>query len=79
MSIVLSWMEQKAVGILYTLLYLGIRGIYLGPKLPEFLTPNVLKILVKRFDLRPISGDPEKDLREMLSKGSKIDESSPLS
>ncbi len=70
-SIVLSWMEQKAVGILYTLLYLGIKGIYLGPKLPEFLTPNVLDILRKKFDLRPISGDPEKDLREMLSRGIK--------
>ncbi len=79
LSIVLSWMEQKAVGILYALLYLGIKGIYLGPKLPEFLTPNVLKILQKEFDLRTISGDPERDLNEMLRKGSSVSGDSRLS
>ncbi len=78
LSIVLSWMEQKAVGIPYALLYLGIKGIYLGPKLPEFLTPNVLKILQKEFDLRTISGDPERDLNEMLREGSSVGEDSPL-
>ena len=76
-SIVLSWMEQKAVAILYSLLYLGIKGIYLGPKPPEFLTPEVFEILRKQFDLR-LTGDPEKDLRDMLNKGVKIEESSAL-
>ncbi len=66
-SIVLSWMEQKAVAILYTLLYLGIRGIYLGPKLPEFLTPNVAKILQEKFDIRLIT-EPEQDLKRMLEE-----------
>ncbi|CAB49906.1 hydroxylamine reductase [Pyrococcus abyssi] len=76
-SIVLSWMEQKAIGILYTLLYLGVKGIYIGPKSPEFLTPRVFEILRKQFDLRLIS-EPEKDLREMLSKGISLEESAPL-
>jgi len=76
-SIVLSWMEQKAVAILYSLLYLGIRGIYIGPVLPKFFTPNVLEKLVKEFDLRLV-GDPEKDLHEMLKKGSSVDEGSPV-
>lgn len=76
-SIVLSWMEQKAVAILYSLLYLGIKGIYIGPKPPEFLTPNIFEILRKKFELKLIS-DPEKDLREMLSKGISVDESAPL-
>ncbi|UXD21644.1 hydroxylamine reductase [Ignicoccus pacificus DSM 13166] len=77
-SIVLSWMEQKAVGILYTLLYLGIRGIYIGPVAPQFFTPNVLNQLVKRFDLRLI-GDPEEDLKHMLKNGSRVEEGTPLS
>ncbi|WP_240920719.1 hydroxylamine reductase [Thermococcus sp. CX2] len=72
-SIVLSWMEQKAIGILYTLLYLGVKGIYIGPKPPEFLTPNVFEILRKQFDLR-LTGDPEKDLKDMLSKGIRVED-----
>ncbi|WP_240911662.1 hydroxylamine reductase [Thermococcus sp. LS1] len=72
-SIVLSWMEQKAIAILYSLLYLGIKGIYIGPKPPEFLTPAVFEILRKQFDLRLI-GDPEKDLKDMLSKGIKVED-----
>ncbi|WP_456483533.1 hydroxylamine reductase [Methanopyrus kandleri] len=67
-SIVLSWMEQKAIAILYTLLYLGVKGIYVGPKAPEFLTPKVFKTIREEFDLRLISGDPEKDLKKMLSE-----------
>lgn len=76
-SIVLSWMEQKAIAILYSLLYLGIKGIYIGPKPPEFLTPGVFEILRKQFDLR-LTGDPEDDLRDMLNKGVKIEEGSAL-
>lgn len=72
-SIVLSWMEQKAIGILYTLLYLGVRGIYIGPRPPEFLTPEILDILKKEFDLK-LTTEPEKDLREMLNKGIKVEE-----
>ncbi len=76
-SIVLSWMEQKAIAILYTLLYLGIKGIYIGPVLPKFLTPAVAERLIKQFDLRLIS-DPEKDLHDMLKRGSSLSEDSPL-
>ena len=67
LSMVLSWYEQKAVCVLLTLLYLDIRNIYLGPSLPAFLSPNVLKYLVEHYNIRPI-GDPEEDLRAMLQK-----------
>lgn len=73
-SIVLSWMEQKAIGILYTLLYLGVKGIYIGPRPPEFLTPGIFDILKKEFDLK-LTTEPEKDLREMLNKGIEVEES----
>jgi hydroxylamine reductase len=65
LSLVLSWYEQKAVCILLTLLYLGIKNIRLGPTLPAFVTPNVLKVLVDQFNLMPIS-TPEKDLQAIL-------------
>ena len=67
LSLVLSWYEQKAVAILLTLLYLGIRGIRLGPSLPAFLSPRVLALLAEKYDIRPI-GDPEKDLAELLKE-----------
>src|SRR5512133_2057242 len=53
LTLVLSWYEQKAVCILLTLLSLGIKNIYLGPTLPAFLSPNVLQILVEKFDIHP--------------------------
>lgn len=65
LSIILSWYEQKAVAILLTLLYLGIKNIYLGPTLPAFVSPNVFEILQEKFNLQPIS-TPEKDLAECL-------------
>jgi hydroxylamine reductase len=67
LSLIVSWFEQKAAAVLLTLLYLGIKNIYLGPTLPAFLTPNVLKVLVEKFDLHPIS-TPEADLAKILSK-----------
>lgn len=66
LSLVLSWYEQKAVAILLTLLYLGIKNIRLGPTLPAFVTPNVLDVLVKNFGIRPIAASPEEDLEEIL-------------
>ncbi|MDK2587430.1 hydroxylamine reductase [Romboutsia sedimentorum] len=66
LSIVLSWYEQKAVADLLALLSLGIKGIYLGPTLPAFISPNVLQYLVDTFDIKPIS-TPEKDLASCLS------------
>ena len=65
LTLVLSWYEQKAVCILLTLLALGIKNIYIGPSLPAFLSPNVLNILVSKFDLHPIT-TPENDLQAIL-------------
>jgi hydroxylamine reductase len=65
LSLVLSWYEQKAVAILLTLLHLGIKNIRLGPSLPAFISPNILSVLVKNFNIMPISS-PEKDLEAIL-------------
>lgn len=65
LSLILSWYEQKAVGILLTLLYLGIKDIRLGPTLPAFVSPNVLQVLVDKFQLKPIS-TPDEDLQTIL-------------
>ncbi|MCL2831655.1 MAG: hydroxylamine reductase [Treponema sp.] len=67
LSLVLSWYEQKAVCVLLTLLSLGIKNILLGPSLPAFTSPNVLKILVDKFGISPIS-TPEADLAKILKK-----------
>jgi hydroxylamine reductase len=65
LSMVLSWYEQKACVILLSLLHLGIRDIRLGPTLPAFISPNVLDVLVKNFNIMPI-GTPDEDLKAML-------------
>ncbi len=67
LSIILSWYEQKAVADLLALLSLGIKGIYLGPTLPAFLSPNVLQYLVDTFDIKLIS-TPEDDLKCCLKQ-----------
>ncbi len=66
LSLVVSWFEQKAVAILLTLLHLGIKNVRLGPSLPAFVTPNVLNVLVDKFDLKPIT-TPQEDLAAMLA------------
>jgi hydroxylamine reductase len=65
LSMILSWYEQKAVAILLTLLSLGIKNIRLGPSLPAFLTPNVLKVLVDNYNIMPIT-TPDEDLKAIL-------------
>ena len=65
LSMILSWYEQKAVAILLTLLSLGIKNIRLGPSLPAFLTPNVLKVLVDNYNIMPIT-TPDADLKAIL-------------
>ena len=65
LSLVLSWYEQKAVAILLTLLWMGIRNIRIGPTLPAFLSPAVLKLLNETYNLMPIT-TPEEDLAAML-------------
>ena len=67
LSLIISWYEQKAVADLLALLSLGIKGIYLGPTLPAFLSPNVLQYLVDTFDLKPIS-TPDDDLKSCLQQ-----------
>jgi len=65
LSMVLSWYEQKACAILLTLLHLGIKNIRLGPSLPAFVSPNVLNVLVKNYNIMPIK-TPDEDLKEIL-------------
>jgi len=65
LTLVLSWMEQKAAAILWSLLALGIKGIYLGPILPAWINDDILKVLKDNYDLKLI-GDPEDDLKEIL-------------
>lgn len=65
LTIVLSWMEQKAAAILWSLLYLGIKGMYLGPILPGWANDDILNYLVQNYDLKPI-GDPEKDIKDIM-------------
>ncbi len=67
LSFVLSWYEQKAVAILLSLLYLGIKDIRLGPTLPSFLTPNVVDFLVKNYNIMPIT-TPDEDLAAILEE-----------
>jgi hydroxylamine reductase len=68
LTIVLSWMEQKAVAILWSLLALGVKGIYLGPILPAWINDDILRVLQDNYDLKLI-GNPEDDLKEMLKEG----------
>lgn len=67
LSLVLSWYEQKAVAILLSLLYLGIKDIRLGPTLPAFISSAVLNVLVENFGIKPIT-NAEADLEAILSK-----------
>ncbi|MFA5322392.1 MAG: hydroxylamine reductase [Smithella sp.] len=60
-----AWYEQKAVAVLLALLYLGVKGIRLGPTLPAFASPNVLKVLVENFNIKPIT-DPKNDVEAMM-------------
>ncbi len=65
LSLVLSWYEQKAVCILLSLLFLGVRNIRIGPSAPAFLTPAVFQVLHDKLNLMPIT-TPEQDLKAIL-------------
>jgi len=65
LTLVLSWMEQKAVAVLWSLFSLGIKSIYLGPVVPAWVNEDILKTLTERYDLRLI-GEPEADIRQAL-------------
>ncbi len=61
----IAWYEQKAVIVLLSLLYLGVKNIHLGPTLPAFLSPNVAKVLVDTFGIGGIS-DVASDIKTMI-------------
>ena len=65
LTMVISWMEQKAVAILWSLLALGIKGIWLGPIVPGWINDDMLKILVDQYDIRLIS-TPDEDIKKMM-------------
>jgi len=65
LTLVISWMEQKAVAILWSLLALGIKGIWLGPIVPGWINDDMLKILVDSYDIRLIS-TPDEDIKRMM-------------
>jgi hydroxylamine reductase len=62
----IAWYEQKAVAVLLALLHLGVQGIRLGPTLPAFLSPNVIQVLVDKFDIKPI-GNVDDDIAAMMA------------
>ncbi|MCD4829027.1 MAG: hydroxylamine reductase [Candidatus Cloacimonetes bacterium] len=65
LSFDIAWYEQKAVTVLLALLALGFKNIRLGPTLPAFLSPNVVKVLVENFDIKP-TGDAAEDVAAMM-------------
>jgi len=62
----IAWYEQKAVAVLLALLYLGFKGIRLGPTLPAFLSPAVVNVLVEKFDIKPV-GDAASDVEAIMA------------
>jgi len=66
LSFDVAWYEQKAVAVLLALLYLGVKGIRLGPTLPAFLSPNVAKVLVENFGIKAV-GDVKSDVAAMMA------------
>jgi hydroxylamine reductase len=66
LTLVVSWMEQKAVAILWSLLALGLKGIYLGPIIPAWVNEDILKLLVDNYDIKLVS-TPDEDITKMLA------------
>eukprot|EP00123_Amoebidium_parasiticum_P015376 comp22937_c0_seq1/m.36346 comp22937_c0_seq1/g.36346 ORF comp22937_c0_seq1/g.36346 comp22937_c0_seq1/m.36346 type:complete len:607 (-) comp22937_c0_seq1:400-2220(-) len=68
LSLAISWFEQKAVAVLLSLLHLGVQNIRIGPNLPGFVTPEVLDVLIEKFNLKLTNTkDVEGDLKKMLA------------
>jgi hydroxylamine reductase len=65
LSLALSHLEQKAAAVLLTLLNLGVKNIRLGPSLPAYVTPNVLKVLSENYNLMP-TADYKDDIAAMM-------------
>jgi len=66
LSFDIGWYEQKAAAVLLALLHLGVKDIRLGPTLPAFVSPNVLKVLVENFDIKP-TGEVAADIEAMMA------------
>jgi len=66
LTLVISWFEQKAIAVLLTLLSLGVKGITIGPRPPQFVTPAVFKILQDKFDLKLAGADARADLAVVM-------------
>ncbi len=62
----IAWYEQKAVAVLLALLYLGVKGIRLGPTLPGFLSPNVAKVLMDNFNIKAVT-TPDADVASIMA------------
>ncbi|WP_410497267.1 hydroxylamine reductase [Cellulosilyticum sp. ST5] len=71
----IAWYEQKAVIVLLSLLYLGVKEIHLGPTLPAFLSPNVAKVLIENFGIGGIS-TVEEDMEMFFGEEAKMAETS---
>ena len=69
---ILSWYEQKAVAILLSLFYLGVKNIRLGPSLPAFITPNVLNVLIEKFNIMPLK-TPDEDIKAIIDYVTGVD------
>jgi hydroxylamine reductase len=65
LTLVVSWMEQKAAAILWSLLALGVKGIYLGPVAPAWINDDILGVMVDKYDIRLV-GDVAEDIRVMM-------------
>ncbi len=66
LSFDIGWYEQKAVAVLLALLALGFKGMRLGPTLPAFLSPNVAKVLIENFNIKP-TGEVKADIEAMMA------------
>lgn len=67
LTIVLSWMEQKAAAVLWALLYLGKKDMLIGPILPAWANDDIIDLLVNNYNLTPI-GDPKEDIKRILGE-----------
>jgi hydroxylamine reductase len=66
LSLAISHLEQKAAAVLLTLLSMGVKNIRLGPSIPAYITPNVLRVLVENYNIMP-TGNAHEDLKAMMS------------
>ena len=68
LTIVLSWMEQKAAAVLWALLYLGKTDMWIGPVLPAWCNEDILNVLVGNYNLTPTSGDAIADIKQIMGE-----------